>query len=228
MVKKVKAVQKAFTNLAQYWLACKKQVLLTLALLVLSSGQVAYCASKTLLVLGDSLSAEYGLTRGSGWVALMEQRLAEKKIALNVINASISGETSSGGKTRLPALLEKHKPNYLIIELGGNDGLRGLPLSAFQANLLSMVEMGQKTGAKVLLLGMQIPPNYGREYAQGFIDSYSKVAKKTNVPLVPFLLKDIAEQTALFQPDKIHPLAAAHPKILENVWPQVYAMVKSK
>ena len=228
MVKKVKAVQKTISSLAQYWLAYKKQMLLTLTMLLLSSGQVAYCASKTLLVLGDSLSAEYGLARGSGWVALMEQRLVEKKIAIKVVNASISGETSSGGKTRLPALLEKHKPHYLIIELGGNDALRGLALPSFQANLLSMIEMAQKKGAKVLLLGMQIPPNYGREYAQGFIDSYSKVAKKSNANLVPFLLKGIAEEPTMFQADKIHPVAAAQVKMLDNIWPQLYTMVKSK
>ena len=148
---------------------------------------------KRLLVLGDSISAEYGLKRGSGWVALLEKRLSEKKIDLEVINASISGETTSGGASRLPALLEKHKPNFVIIELGGNDALRGLPLSMTEANLLAMTRAAKAAGAKVLLIGMQVPPNYGRRYAEDFAALFGRVAQAEGAALVPFLLAGVAD-----------------------------------
>ena len=176
----------------------------------------------TLLVLGDSLSAEYGLQRGEGWVALLQTRLDQEKIPARVVNASISGDTTSGGRSRLPALLALHKPTLLIIELGGNDALRGLPLGMSQDNLRAMVQAAQVTGAKVLLLGMQMPPNYGQAYAKQFADMFSKVARDRQVSLVPFLLKGVADgpdALKLFQADRIHPLAAAHPTILNNVWP---------
>lgn len=199
-----------------------------LAIMLLGSTPSAYCASKTLLVLGDSLSAEYGLARGTGWVALLQARLQQKNYKLNIVNASISGETSSGGKTRLPALLAKHQPEYLIIELGGNDGLRGLPIKSFQNNLQSMVKQAQQAGAKVLLLGMQIPPNYGREYANAFSNSYQTIAKTNQTMLVPFMLEGIADKPELFQADRIHPLAKSHPAILDNLWPQIELMLKAK
>lgn len=178
----------------------------------------------TILVVGDSLSAEYGLKRGTGWVALMEQRLTQEKISATVINASISGDTTSGGRSRLPALLAKHKPTLVIIELGGNDALRGLPLNMTQDNLQAMTQAAQAIKAKVLLLGMQMPPNYGQDYGARFAALYTTVAKATKVSLVPFMLKDVADgpdALRLFQNDRIHPSEAAHPTILNNVWPAV-------
>ena len=175
----------------------------------------------TLLVVGDSLSAEYGLARGSGWVALLGQRLAEKKIALRVVNASISGDTTSGGRTRLPALLAQHRPAIVILELGANDALRGLPLAMTRDNLAAMARLARAAGAKVVLVGMQMPPNYGRAYAEQFERLYAEVAKAEGAALVPFLLAGVADAPnadALFQPDRIHPTAAAHPRMLDNVW----------
>lgn len=181
----------------------------------------AYSASKTVLVLGDSLSAEYGLARGSGWVTLMENRLKAEKINASIVNASVSGETTSGGRSRLPALLEKHRPSVVIIELGGNDGLRGLPVAATEANLNAMITAAQRAKAQVLLIGMQIPPNYGRAYTQQFAAMYSKIAKDKKTLLVPFLLEGVANQEQLFQADRIHPAADAQPIMLNNVWPHV-------
>jgi len=157
----------------------------------------------TLLVLGDSLSAEYGLKRGTGWVALLEQKLQAEKIKAEVVNASISGDTSSGGRARLPALLAQHQPKLVVIELGSNDALRGLPL---------------------VLLGMQVPPNYGRDYTQRFARMYVEVAKTTRSALVPFFLKgiaDVPDSMAWFQADRIHPREEAHPRLLANVWPAI-------
>lgn len=179
----------------------------------------AYSASKTVLVLGDSLSAEYGIERGAGWVALMQNKLNAAKISATLVNASISGETTSGGRTRLQALLDKHHPQIVIIALGANDGLRGLSLSATESNLHAMITTAQKTHAKVLLIGMRMPPNYGEDYAQKFFSMYAKQAKLTRVPLVPFLLAGVTEQ--LFQPDQLHPLASAHPIIVANIWPHL-------
>ncbi len=176
----------------------------------------------TLLVLGDSLSAEYGLAKGSGWVALLEQRLATEKRGLKVVNASISGDTTSGGLARLPALLKQHAPAILVVELGGNDALRGLPLEMTRENLRAMVRLAQAAKAQVLLLGMQVPPNYGPDYAQQFAATFATVAKEQKTALVPFFLKDVADApnaADLFQSDRIHPTAAAHPVLLNNVWP---------
>ena len=174
-----------------------------------------------ILVVGDSISAEYGLTRGQGWVALLAQRLTEKKLTQRVQNASISGDTTSGGLARLPALLQQHKPAIVIIELGGNDALRGLPLASSRANLKAMVQAAKSAGAKVLLLGMQVPPNYGASYQREFSTMFEQVASQEKAALVPFLLKGIADQAdaqAWFQPDRIHPLARAHPLMLNLVW----------
>ena len=186
-------------------------------------------ATNTLLVVGDSLSAEYGLKRGTGWVALMQTRLAAEKSTVQVVNASISGDTTSGGRSRLPALLAQHKPGVVIIELGGNDALRGLPLSMTQDNLKAMTQAAQTAGARVLLLGMQMPPNYGQDYAKQFANTYVSVAKDSKAALVPFMLKGVADApnaTALFQADRIHPVEAAHPVILDNVWPSVKKLLK--
>lgn len=184
--------------------------------------------SPTVLVVGDSLSAEYGLKRGTGWVALMERRMAQEKIAAQVINASISGDTTSGGRSRLVALLKQHKPNLVIIELGANDALRGLPLPMTQDNLQAMTLAAQESGAKVLLIGMQMPPNYGQDYGARFAALYATVAKVNKAALVPFLLKDVADgpdSARLFQNDRIHPNEAAHPLILNNVWPAVKKLI---
>lgn len=183
---------------------------------------------QTILVLGDSLSAEYGLARGSGWVALLEQRLAAEKIAASVVNASVSGETTSGGRSRLAALLAQHKPAVVVIELGGNDALRGLPLKNTEDNLAAMVKAAQQAGAKALLVGMQVPPNYGAAYARQFSGMYETVARAHKAALVPFFLKGVADATdpvALFQPDRIHPRAQAHPQMLDNVWPALRSLL---
>lgn len=181
----------------------------------------AYSASKTILVLGDSLSAEYGLARGEGWVSLLQKKMAAEKNTVPVINASISGETTSGGKARLPALLLKHQPAVVIIELGANDALRGLSLAATQENLRTMIKDAKKSQAQVLLIGMQIPPNYGADYTRQFSALFPKLAKETKSSLVPFMLRGVADKIELFQADRIHPAAAAHPTILNNIWPQL-------
>jgi acyl-CoA thioesterase-1 len=177
-----------------------------------------------ILVLGDSLSAEYGLKRGTGWVALLEKKLAVEKIRATVVNASISGDTTSGGRARLPALLAQHQPSLVVIELGGNDALRGLPLALTQDNLVAMVRAVQQTKARVLLLGMQVPPNYGRDYAQAFSSMFVQTAKANKTAVVPFFLKGIADvpnSLKWFQADRIHPKEEAHQLILANVWPEI-------
>jgi acyl-CoA thioesterase-1 len=174
------------------------------------------------LVVGDSLSAEYGIARGSGWVALMQQRLQKLQADATVVNASISGDTSSGGRTRLPALLAEHKPTHVVIELGANDALRGLPLQMTRDNLAAMVRAARATGAQVLLVGMRMPPNYGRNYTQEFEAMFASLAKAEGAALVPFLLAGVADASdaaALFQDDRIHPNARAHTIIVDNVWP---------
>lgn len=186
-------------------------------------------ARQTILVLGDSLSAEYGLARGTGWVALLEQRLDKEKSSAVLINASVSGETTSGGRSRLPALLQQHRPDVVVIELGGNDALRGLPLKNTQENLSTMAEAAKKVGAKVLLVGMQVPPNYGSAYANQFEEVFSAVAKEHKTALVPFLLKGVADAvnaTQLFQADRIHPRAEAQPLMLDNVWPVLHKLLR--
>lgn len=192
---------------------------------LMSFGTSAYSASKTILVLGDSLSAEYGLARGEGWVNLLQKKLTVEKIAAPIVNASVSGETTSGGKGRLSALLAKHQPSVVIIELGANDALRGLSLAATEENLRSMINSAKAVKAKVLLIGMQIPPNYGGDYTQKFAGLFPKLAKETKSSLVPFMLKGMAEKTELFQADRIHPSAEAHPVILNNIWPQLKPLI---
>jgi acyl-CoA thioesterase-1 len=198
------------------------------ALLLASLMASAYSAPKTVLVLGDSLSAEYGLTRGTGWVALAEAKLRSENLDATVINASVSGETTSGGRSRLPALLAKYQPTLVIIELGANDGLRGLPVPAAQANLQAMSDAAAKAQARVLLIGMRMPPNYGRAYADKFYAMYGTLAQQIKAPLVPFMLEGVADKPELFQPDRLHPLASAHPIILANIWPTLQKSLKAK
>ena len=184
-----------------------------------------------ILVLGDSLSAEYGLARGTGWVALLEKKLAAEKIAAKVVNASISGDTTAGGRSRLPALLKTHQPAIVVIELGSNDALRGLSLDMTAANLTAMTQAAQKAGAQVLLAGMQMPPNYGADYGKRFFALYPQVAKAQGAALVPFFLKGVADRDnalELFQKDRIHPTAAAHPLILGNMWPELQKLLQKK
>ena len=198
------------------------------AMTVSAQGVVAG-APPVLLVVGDSLSAEYGLRRGSGWVALLEQRLAREKVAARVVNASISGDTTAGGRARLAPLLKQHRPAIVVIELGGNDALRGLPLASTEANLRAMAQAAKAAGARVLIAGMQIPPNYGRRYAEDFSEVFAKVARSESAALLPFLLKGVADgpdADAMFQPDRIHPVEAAHPIILANVWPVLRPLLR--
>ncbi len=177
-----------------------------------------------ILVVGDSLSAEYGLKRGEGWVPLMEKRLNQQKIPATVVNASISGDTSSGGRARLGTLLKQHRPALVVIELGANDALRGLPIQNTQDNLTQMAKASQAAGAQVLIVGIQVPPNYGGDYLRRFEQMFLDVARATKAAVVPFLLRGVADgpdAAAMFQADRIHPVAAAQPRMLENVWPEL-------
>jgi acyl-CoA thioesterase-1 len=182
-----------------------------------------------ILVLGDSLSAEYGLARGTGWVALLEKQLATSHPQAAIFNASVSGDTTAGGRSRLPALLAQRKPGIVVIELGGNDALRGLPLKNTEDNLTAMTQAAQKAGAKVLLVGMQVPPNYGGDYGKRFENLFTDVARAHKAAVVPFLLKGVADgadPTRLFQADRIHPTAEAHPQMLANVWPELQKLLR--
>lgn len=170
------------------------------------------------LILGDSLSAEYGLPRGSGWVTLLEGQLIKDKSPWSVFNASISGETSSGGLSRLPILLSQKKPGIVLIELGANDALRGLPVNQTETNLRKMIQMGKKSGAKVLLCGIQIPPNYGQNYTMQFKELYAQLAKQERIELLPFFLEGVATRPELFQADRLHPNVEAQSVIFQNVW----------
>ncbi|QAA93498.1 arylesterase [Pollutimonas thiosulfatoxidans] len=175
-------------------------------------------AGHTILVVGDSLSAEYGIARGSGWVALTAQRLKSDHQDYQIRNASISGDTTSGGLARLPVALQTHMPAIVIIELGSNDALRGLSLDMTEQNLETMITLSQQGGAKVLLVGMQIPPNYGKQYADRFRDMYVALAQRTGVALVPFLLEGMATDPAMFLSDGIHPNEDAQALLAKNVW----------
>ena len=177
-------------------------------------------------MFGDSLSAAYGLSTAEGWVGLLQKRLAAQGYGYRVVNASVSGETTSGGKTRLPRALEQHRPDILILELGANDGLRALPLAAARTNLSGMIDVARQSGVSVLLVGIQIPPNYGAQYAGGFRDLFADLARHHRVPLVPWLMKDVALDSGLMQEDGLHPNAAGQPRLLDNVWPQLAPMLK--
>ncbi|AEF22521.1 arylesterase [Pseudomonas fulva] len=180
-------------------------------------GQMAQAG--TVLVVGDSISAAFGMDTQQGWVHLLDERMREEGFEHQLVNASISGDTSAGGAARLPALLTEHKPEVVIVELGGNDGLRGLPPSQLQQNLASMIDASRNAGAKVLLLGMRIPPNYGERYTTAFAKVYGDLAADKKVPLVPFLLDGVGGVASLMQDDGVHPAVAAQPQLLENVWP---------
>ncbi len=182
-------------------------------------------AEKTILIFGDSLSAGYGIRPEKSWPALLQQRLKEKRLDYSVANLSISGETSAGGRSRMAAALEKTRPTVVILALGTNDGLRGLPLSQMQDNLAAMLTAASRSGARPLLVGMLLPPNYG-PYAGEFQQVFSTLAKSSKTPLVPFLLAGIAEQPAFFQPDMLHPTAEAQPRLLDNIWPSLEALLK--
>lgn len=211
-------------------------VLCAVALSAPALGAVRSSASKAIkgdvrpviLVLGDSLSAEYGLQRGNGWVQLLANRLQQSGSNYTVVNASISGETTSGGRTRLPALLKQHRPAIVIIELGGNDGMRGLPVARMQENLGAMAGASQATGARVLVAGIRMPPNYGREYTERFYGAFADVAKQYNTALVPFLLEGFSDSEDFFQADRIHPSAQAQARILQTVWPVLEPLLLAK
>lgn len=175
-------------------------------------------ANPTILLMGDSLSAEYGLQRGSGWAKILERQLQQQGSQWIIYNASISGETSAGGLSRLPKLLEQEKPGIVFIELGANDALRGLSITQTESNLRKMIELSKKSGARVLLFGMQIPPNYGQSYAKQFKDLYPRLATQEKVELIPFFLTGVATQRDLFQADNIHPNENAQMLLYKNVW----------
>jgi acyl-CoA thioesterase-1 len=190
-------------------------------LIVLGLASVSASAeTPVILVFGDSVSAAYGLTRvEQGWVALLQTRLKQQEYVYQVVNASVSGETTAGGVARLPRALTLHQPRIVILELGGNDGLRALPIAQMRTNLARMVDLATAAGAKVLLLGMRIPPNYGPDYTEQFRSSYSDLARGKKLPLVPFLLNDVALVPQLMQADGIHPNELGQPRLLDNVWP---------
>ena len=184
--------------------------------------------ARTLLVLGDSISAEYGLRRDSGWVELLDARLRRDGYAYRVVNASISGETTSGGVSRIDGLLARVRPAVVIVELGGNDGLRGLSLPATEQNLATIITRSQKAGAAVLLVGMQLPPNYGKAYGDRFAAIYAQLARRYGTALTPFFFAGFADRYEWFQPDRIHPTEAAQPRLLDNIWPALRPLLKAQ
>jgi acyl-CoA thioesterase-1 len=198
---------------------------LLLALLLLLNLAPAYSAPRTILVLGDSLSAAFGIDVRAGWVALLQQRLAREQLDYTVVNASISGDTSANGLARLPPLLARHRPAIVIVELGGNDGLRGQLPEQMKHNIAAIVAKAKASGARVLLVGVPLPPNYGNRYLERFRRIYREVATEQRVPLVPSIVDGVADQRALMQPDGIHPTAQAQPRMLENTWRQLRPML---
>jgi acyl-CoA thioesterase-1 len=202
------------------------RLLLILALLVVPPAHAA--SERVIVVVGDSISAGYGLAAGQVWVSLLEARLKAERLPYRVINASISGDTTAGGRTRLPALLAAHRPAVVVIELGGNDALRGQPLAATRANLDAMAMASQASGAKVLILGLKLPPNYGPAYVREFDALFEAVAKSRKAAFVPYLFDGFGEDLAYFQPDRIHPTAEAQPRILDNVWPALKPLLAQR
>jgi acyl-CoA thioesterase I len=199
-------------------------VLLALCL----SAPVRAASAPVVMVFGDSLSAEYGLPQGSGWVALLDKRLKAENLDYRVVNASISGETTLGGRNRIDAELATHKPHTVVIALGGNDGLRGVSLETTRTNLEYMVAAARKVNARPLLVGVRLPPNYGRTFSEKFRLVFVEVAKTARAPLVPFILEPFAEKRDFFQSDGIHPTVAAQPLILDTVWPQLRTVLKAR
>lgn len=211
--------------------AALRRALLALSLLLFGAGGLAQAQAPSvpvLLVVGDSISAGYGLVKGQVWVDALAKKLADEGYKYRVVNASISGDTTAGGRARLPALLTQHKPAIVIIELGGNDALRGGRLATSRENLDAMVTAAQGAGAKVLLVGMEIPPNYGPAYAREFREMFTSVAAARKVPLVPAFFAGFGEDLALFQPDRIHPTAEAQARLLANVWPSLAPLLRSR
>jgi acyl-CoA thioesterase-1 len=194
---------------------------LVLVFALVTTAGAAGAVPRTVVVLGDSLSAGYGITVQQGWVNLLAQRIASEGYGYKVVNASVSGETTQGGLARLPRVLQLHKPDIVVIELGGNDGLRGLPLATSRENLRRSIELARAAKARVVLLGMMIPPNYGPRYAQEFREMYTTLADKYSITLVPFLLDQVALNPELMQDDGIHANARGQPRMLENVWPKL-------
>jgi acyl-CoA thioesterase-1 len=186
----------------------------------------AAAAGKSILVLGDSLSAAYGIARSRGWVALLEERLKRERLDYSVVNAAISGDTTAGGRARLDAAIVRHRPAVVIIELGGNDGLRGLPVAQMKANLGAIIEHSRNSGARVLLVGMKMPPNYGPDYTAEFEGAYAELAKRYKIALLPFALEGFAEKREYFQADLMHPTAEAQPLVLENVWRKLAPLLR--
>jgi acyl-CoA thioesterase-1 len=186
----------------------------------------ASAADRSILVLGDSVSAAFGIPQARGWVALLAQRLKQERLDYSVVNASISGETSAGGLARLAPALEKNRPAVVIVELGGNDGLRGMPVAQMRKNLDAIAEQSQKAGARVLIVGMQVPPNYGAKYASDFEATFNEVARRHDAPLVPFLFEGFADRRELFLPDGIHPTVEAQPLMLESVWKRLRPLLR--
>lgn len=182
-------------------------------------------AAPTILVYGDSLSSAYGIPQNAGWVALLGERLKQRKSNYTVVNASISGETTAGGAARIGKTLAQHKPAIVIVELGGNDGLRGLPVEEIKVNLSKIVRESKERGARVLLVGMRIPPNYGAKYTNAFRAAFREVAREERVALVPFLFEGMVDKPDMFQPDNIHPTEEAQPTLMETVWRGLAAMV---
>jgi acyl-CoA thioesterase-1 len=200
-----------------------KKYILKIILLFVVSCQVQ---AGTILVFGDSLSAGYGLAADEGWVSLLQQRLAQHELEHKVINASISGETTAGGLARLPAVLEQYRPDYLLLELGANDGLRGLSLAAMRDNLTAMIAKATELDSQVVLIGMQLPPNYGPVYIKQFTAIYQELAKRHRLPFVPFFLTNVALNPALMQGDQLHPTAAAQTLLLDTVWPTLLPLLQ--
>lgn len=203
-----------------------KRSLVILSVLIGGQHALAADAQHTLLVLGDSISAAYGMDLEQGWVTLMDRRLAAERSGWQVVNASISGDTTDGGLRRLPQLLESHQPAMVLIELGGNDGLRGFPIQRMRDNLSAMVQQAQARGAQVALLSMAIPPNFGKRYTDLFTASFEHIAESTGATLVPFILDGIATDSQLMQADGIHPTAAAQPMIVDNVYPWLEPLIE--
>ncbi|MFA7349870.1 MAG: arylesterase [Methylotenera sp.] len=204
-----------------------KTALLSLCVLGLVAwAPAANAENPKILIVGDSLSAAYGIPQQQGWAALLQKKLQHKNYHYDVVNASMSGETTSGGASRINTALQKTKPTIVVLELGANDGLRGLPVNEMITNLSNIIRQSKQSGAKVLLIGMQIPPNYGPKYAEAFSQSYQRLSHEHKIPLVPFMLKNIAVQPDLIQQDGLHPNALAQPMILENIWPQLKLLLK--
>jgi len=195
-------------------------------LLLASVRDAATDEAPVILVLGDSISAAYGLSSAEGWVTLLQNRLRAQGYGHRVVNASVSGETTTGGLTRLPRALALHRPAIVVLELGGNDGLRGLPLETSRANLARMIELARAAGAQVLLLGMKMPPNYGPKYTTGFETIYATLAKQNRLSFVPFFLEKIALAPGMLQADGLHPTAAAQPAMLDAVWPTLLPLLR--